>query len=178
MLYREILAVCPEIYTKQINTLCGQNLGFVNVKPVVHIVTTLTLRVKENTSQKLFLGPCFTRTLQNCWLFWLIFINRTLIKFLSLVTSTHLWTWCVLVPLLRASVCAYVQVADQRISQPDVQWAPVEAHCRLFSLNSQGKKVFKARYVTLTARPTELTSQFVSRDCQATSCPQQYRHAK
>lgn len=76
-----------------------------------------------------------------------------------------------------APVCAYVQVADQRISQPDVQWAPVEAHCRLFSLNSQGKKVFKGRYVTLTERPTELTSQFVSPDCQATSCPQQYKHA-
>ena len=76
-----------------------------------------------------------------------------------------------------AQVCAYVQVTDQRISQPDVHWALVEAHCRLFSLNSQGKKVFKARYITLTARPTELTCQFVSPDCQATSCPQQYTHA-
>jgi hypothetical protein len=33
MLYREIIAVCSEIHTKHINTLCGQNVGFVNVKP-------------------------------------------------------------------------------------------------------------------------------------------------
>jgi len=33
MLYREIIAVCSEIYTKHINTLCGQNVGFVNVRP-------------------------------------------------------------------------------------------------------------------------------------------------
>jgi hypothetical protein len=33
MLYREIIAVCFEIHTKHINTLCGQNVGFVNVKP-------------------------------------------------------------------------------------------------------------------------------------------------
>ena len=32
MLYREIIAVCSEIHTKQINTLCGQNVEFVNVK--------------------------------------------------------------------------------------------------------------------------------------------------
>jgi hypothetical protein len=33
MLYREILAVCSEIHTKHINTLCGQNVEFVTVKP-------------------------------------------------------------------------------------------------------------------------------------------------
>jgi hypothetical protein len=33
MLYREILAVCSEIHTKHTNTLRGQNVGFVNVKP-------------------------------------------------------------------------------------------------------------------------------------------------
>jgi hypothetical protein len=31
MLYREIIAVCSEIRTKHINTLCGQNVEFVNV---------------------------------------------------------------------------------------------------------------------------------------------------
>jgi len=36
MLYREIIAVCSEIH---INTLCGQNVEFVNVKLVIHIVT-------------------------------------------------------------------------------------------------------------------------------------------
>jgi hypothetical protein len=33
MLYREIMAVCSEIHIKHINTLCGQKVGFVNVKP-------------------------------------------------------------------------------------------------------------------------------------------------
>ena len=34
MLYREINAVCSEIiHTKHTNTLCGQNVEFVNVKP-------------------------------------------------------------------------------------------------------------------------------------------------
>jgi hypothetical protein len=32
MLYGEIIAVCSEIHTKHINTLCGQNEGFFNVK--------------------------------------------------------------------------------------------------------------------------------------------------
>jgi len=40
MLYREIIAVCSKIHTKYINTLCGQNVEFVNVKVGVHMVTT------------------------------------------------------------------------------------------------------------------------------------------
>jgi len=40
MLYREIITVCPEIHIKRINTLCGQNVEFFNVKLAVHIVTT------------------------------------------------------------------------------------------------------------------------------------------
>ena len=34
MLYREIIAVCSQIHTKHINTLCGQNVRFVNVKAI------------------------------------------------------------------------------------------------------------------------------------------------
>ena len=41
MLYREIMAVCSEIHTKHINTLCGQNVELLNVKLLVHIVTTV-----------------------------------------------------------------------------------------------------------------------------------------
>jgi len=40
MLYREIIAVCSEIHTKHINTLCGQNVELLNVKLAVHILTT------------------------------------------------------------------------------------------------------------------------------------------
>jgi hypothetical protein len=32
MLYREMIAVCSEIHTKHINTLCGQNVELMNVK--------------------------------------------------------------------------------------------------------------------------------------------------
>jgi len=39
MLYCEIIAVCSQIHTKHINTLCGQNIGLPNVKLAVHIVT-------------------------------------------------------------------------------------------------------------------------------------------
>ena len=35
MLYREIIAVCSQIHTKHINTLCGQNVEFNRVHPVV-----------------------------------------------------------------------------------------------------------------------------------------------
>ena len=41
MLYREIMAVCSQIHTKHINTLCGQNVELLNVKLTVHIVTTV-----------------------------------------------------------------------------------------------------------------------------------------
>jgi len=34
MLCREIIAVCSQIHTKHINTLCGQNLELLKVKPV------------------------------------------------------------------------------------------------------------------------------------------------
>jgi hypothetical protein len=40
MLYKEKVAACSEIHTKHINTLCGQNVELINVKLVVHIVTT------------------------------------------------------------------------------------------------------------------------------------------
>jgi len=38
MLYREIIAVCSDIHTKHINTLCGQNVELVNVKLMVSMV--------------------------------------------------------------------------------------------------------------------------------------------
>ena len=48
MLYREIMAVCSEIHTKHINTLCGKNVELLNGKlsgtysdhRAVHIVNT------------------------------------------------------------------------------------------------------------------------------------------
>ena len=39
MLYKEIIAVCSQIHTKHINTLCGQNVELLYVKLVVHKVS-------------------------------------------------------------------------------------------------------------------------------------------
>ena len=39
MLYREIIAVCSQIHTKHLNTLCGQNVEFLKVECVVGKVT-------------------------------------------------------------------------------------------------------------------------------------------
>ena len=47
MLYREIMAVCSEIHTKHTNSLCGHNVGLLNVKLAVYIVTTGLQRVKS-----------------------------------------------------------------------------------------------------------------------------------
>jgi len=50
MLYRKIIAVCSEIHTKQINTVCGQNVELFNVKLVVHIVTSRLYKVNKVSS--------------------------------------------------------------------------------------------------------------------------------
>ena len=39
MWYREIIAVCAQIHTKHINTMCGQNVELLNVKLLAHHVT-------------------------------------------------------------------------------------------------------------------------------------------
>jgi hypothetical protein len=50
MLYKEIITVCSQMHTKHINTrtLYGQNVELVNVKLVVHIVTTRVQRNNEH----------------------------------------------------------------------------------------------------------------------------------
>jgi len=40
MLLRGIMAVCSEIHTKNINTVCGQNVELLNVKLAVHKAAT------------------------------------------------------------------------------------------------------------------------------------------
>ena len=48
MLYREIIAVCSQIHTKHINTLCGQDVGFLAVKGGVAFSYRCTLKVYVN----------------------------------------------------------------------------------------------------------------------------------
>ena len=56
MLYREIIAVCSQIHTKHINTLCGQNVELLSVKLAVRNVTTVIKGLNENAIY--FLSPC------------------------------------------------------------------------------------------------------------------------
>jgi len=44
MVYREIIAVCSQIHTKHINTLCGQNVELLSVKLAVRLVSILDTR--------------------------------------------------------------------------------------------------------------------------------------
>jgi hypothetical protein len=39
MLHKEITAVCSQIHTKHINTLCGQKVELLNVKLSLHKLT-------------------------------------------------------------------------------------------------------------------------------------------
>ena len=41
------MAVCSQIHTKHINTVCGQNVELLNVELVVHIVTTDRYRINS-----------------------------------------------------------------------------------------------------------------------------------
>ena len=58
MLYREIIAVCSQIHTKHINTLCGQNVELLNVKLAVHIVTTELQKVRPVAGNAMILYSC------------------------------------------------------------------------------------------------------------------------
>jgi hypothetical protein len=52
MMYREIISVCSETHIKHINTKCGQNMKLLNVKQVVHIVTTGLQTANEASFRK------------------------------------------------------------------------------------------------------------------------------
>ena len=52
------MAVCSEIHTKHINTVCGQNVELLNVKLAVHIVTT---RLSPRDCAIIF-QPIYTKT--------------------------------------------------------------------------------------------------------------------
>ena len=47
MLCWKIIAFFSQIHTKHINTACGQNVELLNIKLVVHIVTTRLQRAKS-----------------------------------------------------------------------------------------------------------------------------------
>jgi hypothetical protein len=69
MLYREVIAVCSQIYTKHTNTLCGKNVELFNVKPVV---CKLIIGLWKLNISQYFLGffafsiPCIMIYLTRC----------------------------------------------------------------------------------------------------------------
>ena len=86
MLYREI-AVCSEIHTKHINTLCWQNVELLNVKLVVHIVTIKLIKWKTITHR------CFSHLsvpLSHC----LTSINKIIWQRTALPSSTEHTAFC------------------------------------------------------------------------------------
>ena len=50
MLYRKIIAVCSQIHTKHINTLCGQNVELLNVKLAVRAAAFKKLNTTLQTT--------------------------------------------------------------------------------------------------------------------------------
>jgi hypothetical protein len=48
ILYKEIIALCSEIHTKHIHTLCGQNVEFVNVETGCIYSNLWVLKVNSN----------------------------------------------------------------------------------------------------------------------------------
>ena len=59
MLYREIIAVCSQIHTKHINTLCGQNVELLNDKRGSPYSKTLDLNNSVALQQCTFLSSVY-----------------------------------------------------------------------------------------------------------------------
>jgi len=57
MLYREIIAVCSQIHTKHINTVCGLNVELVNIKPGGTYIWTLKGYTKGKEYSGIFAFP-------------------------------------------------------------------------------------------------------------------------
>jgi hypothetical protein len=58
MLYREIITVCSEIHTKHINTLCGQNVELLHVKPHSICINQSGFNVELTRKKKKFYDGC------------------------------------------------------------------------------------------------------------------------
>ena len=72
MLYREIIAICSQIQTKHINTVCGQNVELLNVKlGVIHkkhvdlqgYSSYMAAAIRHWNASCTFLGHTHSRTL-------------------------------------------------------------------------------------------------------------------
>ena len=66
MLYKEIIAVCSQIHTKHINTLCGQNVEMLNVKLAVLIVSIRLYMVKKRIYFNVQINPVLRNNMASC----------------------------------------------------------------------------------------------------------------
>jgi len=66
MLYREIIAVCSQIHTKHINTLCGQNVELLHVKLVVHRRYSDHWALKGKSKERVVFISSKSQTLGTC----------------------------------------------------------------------------------------------------------------
>jgi hypothetical protein len=107
MLYREIIAVCSEIHTKHINTLCGQNVELLNVKHDIYI----DCRLQTVTSS--VMPPCAARRV-------LPSVRPCLYGFHPSLASSRLTLWSHYWHSFRTagvSACRWIR------SRADLQWA-------------------------------------------------------
>jgi hypothetical protein len=98
MLYSEIIAVCSQIHTKHINTLCGQNVeisdAFAKLRKVsVSFVMSVRLSAWNNSaptgrSSMKFYTCAFFENLLRMFKF---HENLTRIRVINLKTFSHLW---------------------------------------------------------------------------------------
>jgi len=79
MLYREIIAVCSQIHTKRINTLCGQNVELMNVKLAVYKDPVRTAQKTHSVS--------VIKTSQ-------LMLCREIIAVCSQIHTKHIYTLC------------------------------------------------------------------------------------
>jgi len=90
MLHREIIAVCSQIHTKHINTLCGQNVELLNVKLAVRIHVVI-IRVNPLKPE---LNPiCYLLALLGAHHF--LHVNRIRVKSLTfrrLMSYIYIWS--------------------------------------------------------------------------------------
>jgi len=61
------MAVCSEIHTKHINTLCGQKAALLNVKLMVHVVTAGLKWVKGLSLSDHVMEECGSKNTTSRW---------------------------------------------------------------------------------------------------------------
>ena len=89
MLYREIIAVCSEIHTKHINTLCGQNVELLNVWTLEGYERLRDPSLEISCSQLYNLAVWPGCTSSFCWTELKIFVEKKIVFRQKLSSSNN-----------------------------------------------------------------------------------------